>query len=49
MRDRERGPLAELEEQQRPLNTLDGQETADLVSEVLNSPESFQELVVESY
>jgi tripartite-type tricarboxylate transporter receptor subunit TctC len=41
--------VAEMEEQQRPLNTLDGEETASLVEEVLNSPEEFQSLVVESY
>jgi tripartite-type tricarboxylate transporter receptor subunit TctC len=41
--------LAELEEQQRPLNTLDGQETADLVAEVLEAPEGFRQLVTDSY
>jgi tripartite-type tricarboxylate transporter receptor subunit TctC len=41
--------LAELEEQKRPLNVLDGEETAQLVADVLESPEAFQELVVASY
>jgi tripartite-type tricarboxylate transporter receptor subunit TctC len=41
--------LAQLEEQQRPLNVLGGEETAQLVEEVLNAPEGFQQLVVESY
>jgi tripartite-type tricarboxylate transporter receptor subunit TctC len=40
--------IAQLDEQQRPLNALGGQETADLVAEVLNSPEEFQTLVAES-
>jgi tripartite-type tricarboxylate transporter receptor subunit TctC len=41
--------LAELEEQKRPLNPLGGQETAQLVAEVLGAPEEFQQLVVASY
>jgi tripartite-type tricarboxylate transporter receptor subunit TctC len=41
--------IAELEEQKRPLNTTDGEEIARLVSEVLESPEDFQELVTASY
>jgi tripartite-type tricarboxylate transporter receptor subunit TctC len=41
--------LAELEEQQRPLNPLGGEETAALVAEVLESPKEFQDLVVASY
>ena len=41
--------VSSLEEQERPLNPLGGQETADLVSGVLDAPESFQELVVDSY
>jgi tripartite-type tricarboxylate transporter receptor subunit TctC len=41
--------LAELEEQQRPVDPLGGQETADLVAEVLESPEEFQTLVTESF
>jgi tripartite-type tricarboxylate transporter receptor subunit TctC len=40
---------AELEEQQRPLNPLGGEETAALVEEVLGSPKEFQDLVVDSY
>ncbi|SEK92309.1 Tripartite-type tricarboxylate transporter, receptor component TctC [Blastococcus sp. DSM 46786] len=39
----------ELESQQRPLNPLSGEETAQLVREVLDSPEEFQQLVVDSY
>lgn len=39
----------ELEKQQRPLNTLGGEETADLVSEVLDAPREFRTLVAESY
>ena len=34
--------LAELEQQKRPIAPLGGQETADLVAEVLESPEEFQ-------
>jgi tripartite-type tricarboxylate transporter receptor subunit TctC len=41
--------VAELEDQQRPLNPLSGEETAALVSEVLQSPKEFQDLVVASY
>ncbi|GAA4728669.1 hypothetical protein GCM10023328_03960 [Modestobacter marinus] len=39
----------ELEEQQRPLAPLSGEDTAALVAEVLDSPAEFQELVVGSY
>jgi tripartite-type tricarboxylate transporter receptor subunit TctC len=41
--------LAELEEQERPLAPLGGEETAQLVEEVLGSPEDFVTLVTESY
>lgn len=41
--------LTELEEQQRPLNPLSGEETAELVAQVLESPEDFTALVTESY
>ena len=41
--------VAELEEQQRPLAVLDGDETAALVAEVLDSPEEFQQLVSDSF
>ena len=41
--------LAELEQQQRPLAPLGGEETAALVEDVLDSPERFQTLVTESY
>lgn len=41
--------VAELEEQQRPLAVLEGEETLDLVSEVLDSPAEFQELVAASF
>jgi tripartite-type tricarboxylate transporter receptor subunit TctC len=41
--------VADLEEQKRPIQSLNGEETADLVAEVLESPESFQTLVTESY
>jgi tripartite-type tricarboxylate transporter receptor subunit TctC len=41
--------VADLEEQQRPIQSLDGEETAALVAEVLESPESFRTLVTESY
>jgi tripartite-type tricarboxylate transporter receptor subunit TctC len=41
--------VTELEEQQRPLALLDGEETAALVSEVLESPEEFQQLVSDSF
>lgn len=41
--------LAELERQQRPLNPLSGEETAQLIEEVLDSPEDFTTLVEESY
>ena len=41
--------VGELEEQQRPLAVLGGDETAALVSEVLDSPESFRELVAGSF
>ena len=36
-------------ERQRPIQSLDGEETAALVAEVLESPESFRTLVTESY
>jgi hypothetical protein len=38
-----------MEKQQRPIQSLDGEETAALVSDVLESPESFQKLVTQSY
>ena len=41
--------VAELDKQQRPLAVLDGEETADLVAEVLDSPERVRELVAESF
>lgn len=41
--------LAQLEQQQRPLNPLGGEETAQLVKDVLSSPEKFQTLVKDSY
>ena len=41
--------LEELESQQRPINALNGEEAAELVRAVLDSPEAFQELVVASY
>ncbi len=41
--------VAELEEQQRPLAVLDGEETAALVAEVLESPEEFRQLVTDSF
>jgi tripartite-type tricarboxylate transporter receptor subunit TctC len=41
--------LADLESQQRPINALSGEETADLVAEVLDAPEQFATLVTESY
>lgn len=41
--------VAELEQQQRPLDPLGGPETAQLVSEVLTAPEEFRQLVVASY
>jgi tripartite-type tricarboxylate transporter receptor subunit TctC len=41
--------LAELEQQQRPLAPLGGEETAALVEDVLDSPEEFRTLVTESY
>ncbi|TFV76664.1 hypothetical protein E4P39_07045 [Blastococcus sp. CT_GayMR19] len=41
--------LSELEEQQRPVDPLGGEETAALVAEVLESPEEFQTLVTESF
>ena len=41
--------VADLEEQQRPIQSLDGEATADLVAEVLDSPEPFRTLVTESY
>jgi tripartite-type tricarboxylate transporter receptor subunit TctC len=41
--------LAQLEEQKRPVDPLPGKETADLVSEVLDAPEAFKKLVVESF
>jgi tripartite-type tricarboxylate transporter receptor subunit TctC len=41
--------LAELEQQQRPLDTLGGVETAELVAKVLDSPAEFRQLVVASY
>ena len=41
--------VEQLEAQQRPLNPLSGEETAQLVGEVLDAPERFQQLVVESY
>jgi tripartite-type tricarboxylate transporter receptor subunit TctC len=37
-----------LEKQQRPIQSLNGKETADLVAEVLKSPDAFQTLVRES-
>ena len=40
---------AEMEKQQRPLNALDGDEIAQLVDDVLDSPEAFRKLVVASY
>jgi tripartite-type tricarboxylate transporter receptor subunit TctC len=40
--------VSTLEEQQRPIKPLNGEETADLVAEVLQSPEEFQKLVRES-
>jgi tripartite-type tricarboxylate transporter receptor subunit TctC len=40
---------AELEEQQRPIDPLSGEETAALVAEVLDSPKEFQELITKSY
>ena len=43
------GLLAELEQQQRPLAPLSGEETAALVKDVLDSPEQFKTLVTESY
>ncbi len=41
--------LQQLEEQQRPLNVLDGPQTADLVAEVLEAPEDFRGLVSDSF
>lgn len=41
--------LDELESQKRPLDALDGEEAAELVRKVLDSPEEFQQLVVASY
>ena len=41
--------LAELAEQQRPLDPLGGPETAQLVADVLTAPEEFRQLVVASY
>ncbi|MCW2583761.1 MAG: Tripartite-type tricarboxylate transporter, receptor component TctC [Klenkia sp.] len=41
--------VAELEDQQRPLDALSGADTAALVAEVLDGPEGFRELVVDSY
>lgn len=41
--------LAELDEQQRPLDSLGGPETAKLVADVLTAPEEFRQLVVASY
>ncbi|MEX2291620.1 MAG: tripartite tricarboxylate transporter substrate binding protein [Mycobacteriales bacterium] len=41
--------LAELEEQKRPLDPLSGEETAQLIQDVLQSPEEFTALVTESY
>lgn len=41
--------LDELAEQERPVNYLDGEETAALVQEVLDSPEEFQEVVRSSF
>jgi tripartite-type tricarboxylate transporter receptor subunit TctC len=41
--------LGDLEQQKRPLNPLGGQETAQLVAEVLGAPEEFRRLVVDSY
>jgi tripartite-type tricarboxylate transporter receptor subunit TctC len=41
--------LAELDEQQRPLDPLGGPETAQLVADVLTAPEEFRQLVVASY
>lgn len=41
--------IADMEAQQRPLDVIGGEEAAALVAEVLDSPESFQTLVRESY
>jgi tripartite-type tricarboxylate transporter receptor subunit TctC len=41
--------LAQLEDQQRPVDPLPGKETADLVSEVLDAPEAFKKLVLASF
>jgi len=41
--------VTELEEQQRPLDPLSGEDTAALVAETLDSPEAFQQLVIASY
>lgn len=41
--------LTQLEEQKRPLNPLGGEETAQLIEEVLDSPEAFTRLVTQSY
>src|SRR5680860_1553183 len=36
------------EEQQRPISPLSGEEMADLIRQVLDSPEAFQQLVTEA-
>ena len=41
--------IADLESQERPLDVLSGEDTAALVAEVLDSPDSFQSLVRDSY
>ncbi|MBY3553906.1 hypothetical protein HGI15_10930 [Modestobacter lapidis] len=41
--------LDELAEQERPVDFLDGEETAALVQEVLDSPEEFQQVVRDSF
>lgn len=41
--------VADLQEQQRPLDPLGGPETAQLVSDVLTAPDEFRQLIVASY
>jgi tripartite-type tricarboxylate transporter receptor subunit TctC len=41
--------LDELEQQQRPVNYMEGAEYADVVSGVLESPEAFQQVVKDSF
>ena len=41
--------LDELAEQKRPVNYMEGAEYADVVSEVLDSPEEFQQVVKDSF